>query len=286
MKKKILIIGSKGMAGHVIYMHLKSLGFYYITDISRNNTFFISTYTIFDITEFNLLSHVLETEKPDIIINCIGMLIQASTQQRDKAILVNSYLPHFLARKAKKLGFKLIHISTDCVFSGNTGNYSEKDQQDGIGPYAQSKALGEVDYDSHLTIRTSLIGPELKPNGVGLFHWYMQQAGIIDGYVNAIWTGVTTIELAKKMPLIIEGDWQGIIHLTNNQKISKYALLNTFQKYFNRKEITIRPNENYTVDKSLINTKTPNIVNEYNEMIIEMHQWILDNKQYYENYLK
>ncbi len=284
MKKRILIVGSKGMAGHVIFHYLRSLDKYHVADISRNNAHFISTYTIVDITEFNSLLHVLETEKPDIVINCIGILIQEAELYPDRAILINSYLPHYLARKGKELGFKLIHIGTDCVFSGKKGGYIETDIQDGTGSYAQSKALGEVVYGNNLTIRTSLIGPELKSNGVGLFHWFMHQSGTIKGYSKAIWTGVTTVELAHAIHKLIQEDMSGLIHLVNNEVVSKFELVNLFKDVFEKDQLNIEPYESYVVDKSLFNTKSNFIQLSYRNMIIEMKEWMKLNKNLYSNY--
>ncbi len=284
VKKKILILGSKGMAGHVIYHYLKTLNQYQISDVSRNNAHFISTYTIVDITEFNSLTHVLETEKPDFVINCIGVLIKEAETFPDRAILINSYLPHYLARKGKELGFRLIHIGTDCVFSGKKGNYVESDIQDGTGSYAQSKSLGEVYYGNNLTIRTSLIGPELKVNGVGLFHWFMHQSGHINGYKNAIWTGVTTIELAHAIHVVIQDEVTGLIHLVNNEVISKYDLVVLFKDVFDCDHISVDPFDTYVVNKSLINTKGAIIHSSYKTMIIEMREWMLQNKSLYPNY--
>lgn len=284
IKKRILVVGSKGMAGHVIFHYLRSLKEYHVTDVSRNNAYFISTYTIVDITEFTSLFHVLETEKPDIVINCIGVLIQDAETNPDRAILINSYLPHYLARKGRELGFKLIHIGTDCVFSGKKGHYIETDIQDGVGSYAQSKALGEVTYGNNLTLRTSLIGPELKSNGVGLFHWFMLQTGHIKGYTNAMWTGVTTIELAHAIHNIIQGEVTGLVHLVNNDVISKYDLVGLFKEVFGCSHISIDPYGSYVVDKSLINTKGTIVQLSYRNMIIEMREWMLQNKSLYPNY--
>src|SRR5690606_27782525 len=108
----------------------------------------------------------------------------------------------------------LIHISTDCVFSGKKGDYIETDQKDGSSVYAQSKSLGEITGDNILTIRTSIIGPELKNNGIGLFHWFMSQQGQIQGYSNVFWNGVTTLELAKVIHRLINKQMDGLIHIT------------------------------------------------------------------------
>ena len=272
--KTVLIIGSKGMAGHVIYNYFKENGKYVVKDIARGTDFHIPTYKL-DVTNFKELGAAIESEKPDIVINCIGILNKDAEDNPDKAILLNSYLPHFLAKTGKDIGFKLVHISTDCVFNGAKGGYTEKSIKDGIGFYAQSKAIGEVGYGNNLTIRTSIIGPELK-SGIGLFHWFMSQKGTINGYKQAYWTGVTTIELARAIIDAIDQDIIGIHHLVNNEKISKYDLISIFKEVFEKNNLEILPSEEYKIDKSLI--KTNNAFNysvpSYRTMIVQMQQWI------------
>jgi dTDP-4-dehydrorhamnose reductase len=223
---------------------------------------------------------------PDIVINCIGILNRDAEENPDKAILLNSYFPHFLARTGKKLGFKLIHISTDCVFNGKTGGYTEESLKDGIGFYAQSKAMGEVSYGNNLTLRTSIIGPELKSTGIGLFNWFMQQKGTIKGYGQAYWSGVTTLQLAKTLVEIIrDNKLMGLVHLTNNQKINKYDLLNAFKGTFNR-NLDVELFSDYKVDKSLINTRDDVRLEipSYEHMFSEMRNWIESHPSLYLQY--
>ncbi len=284
IRKRILIIGSKGMAGHVVYRYLKGLKKYHVADISRNNAYFISTYTIVDITDFTALLYVLQTEKPDVVINCIGVLIQEAENNPDRAILINSYLSHFIARKGKELNFKLIHISTDCVFSGKKGGYIETDPLDGIGFYAHTKAMGEITYDNHLTLRTSLVGPELKSNGIGLFHWFIQQNGTVRGYTKAIWTGITTIELAHAIEHAIINNYSGLYHLVNNTRISKFELIHLFREVFEKDNVLIEPYDDYVVDKSLINSNDDFKINTYQQMVNDMRAWMYNNKDLYTGY--
>ena len=117
-----------------------------------------------------------------VVINCIGLLNNTAEDNPELAVWFNSYFPHLLAAFGKKYDFKLIHISTDCVFSGKEGGYKEDSFKNGNGFYAQSKALGEVINNKDLTFRTSIIGPELKHNGIGLFHWFMNQENEISGF--------------------------------------------------------------------------------------------------------
>ncbi|MVN21000.1 dTDP-4-dehydrorhamnose reductase family protein [Mucilaginibacter arboris] len=272
---KIMIIGSKGMAGHVIYYYLKEHTSYSIVDIARGTDFFVPNYQL-DITDFVKLEEVIKKELPRIVINCIGILNQNAERHPDKAILLNSYLPHFLAKVGSNLGFKVIHISTDCVFDGKKGGYTEDSIKDGHGFYSQTKALGELNYGNNLTIRTSIIGPELKKDGIGLFHWFMQQSGNIKGYSEAYWTGVTTIELAKGIVAAIEQNVKGLHHLVNNYKINKYDLLVLFKNAFKRDNVLVDKFNDYHVDKSLIKTDQSFVytIPDYKFMIDEMKLWI------------
>src|SRR4051794_38003689 len=130
MKKKIVILGSKGMAGHMLYNYFKSVNKYDIIDVARDDEFFKPTYML-DLTDFTSLRDLFQKESPTVVINCVGILNNDAELHPDRAILINSYLPHFVAQVGNQLGFKLIHISTDCVFSGKRGGYSEDDLKDG-----------------------------------------------------------------------------------------------------------------------------------------------------------
>lgn len=280
--KKILLLGSAGMAGQILKLELLKLTDQIeLVDVARNNK--ISKPKIqMDITNFVQLEDIINIGNFDFIINCVGLLNSFAEEHPDQAILINSYLPHFLEKTTSSTNTKIIHISTDCVFSGKSGNYKESDFKDGIGFYAQSKALGEVINDKDLTIRTSIIGPDLNISGIGLFKWLMNQNGIINGYTKAFWSGVTTIQLSKVILEIINRTSipTGLIHLTNNDKISKFDLLNIIKNVFELKNLEIFEYNNYEVDKSLVNTRNDlNIkVPGYWEMILEMREWMNKNK--------
>lgn len=285
--KKILVLGSLGMAGHVVAKYLKSTGNYLIGEVGRRVSPANLVYSI-DVTEIEALEHILIEFKPEVIINCIGVLNDVAETNPAKAIYLNSFLPHYLANWGTGNGSRVIHISTDCVFSGSRGNYLDTDRKDGEGFYAQSKALGEVGYDKHLTIRTSIIGPELKSNGIGLLHWFLtSEFKELKGYTHAFWSGVTTLQLAIAIERAIEGSLSGIIHLTNGHRISKYDLLNLFKEVF-KKDVVISPYDNYRVDKSLAlssNTYLLGTVPSYEIMVYQLKVWIEDNLELYEYYL-
>ena len=188
---------------------------------------------------------------PEIIINCVGILIKGSIEHPDNAILINAYFPHLLKRLSDEVGAKLIHISTDCVFSGKKGNYTEDDFRDADDVYGRSKALGEVINNKDLTIRTSIIGPELKNNGEGLFHWFMHQSGKVCGFRTAVWGGVTTLELAKAIDYALDSGITGLVHLSNGIGISKYDLLCMFKEIWQKQNVEITSCDANGVDKSI-----------------------------------
>ena len=231
-----------GLIGHQIYNYLKNNNKYKLYNISRRNKIYNDT-ILLDARDEKIFIETIENIRPKYIVNCMGILIKESDLDPEKSVFLNSYMPHRLTRLADKIEAKLIHISTDCVFSGDKKDpYKENDEKDGRGIYAKTKGLGEIINDKHLTLRTSVVGPELKKDGEELFHWFMGQSGVIPGYTKAIWSGVTTIELAKAVECSIRKDITGLHHVTNNSSISKYDLLNLFQKHM-KKDIQI-----YAVD--------------------------------------
>lgn len=284
--KKVIILGALGMAGHIMAEYLESTKKYNIYGIARSNDSKYIT-KILDVKDFSLLEEYIKEVKPDFIINCIGILVSKSNNELTTAIQMNSYLPHFLSELGNKLDFKLIHISTDCVFSGKDGQYKEDSFRDGNDNYARTKALGEVINEKDLTIRTSIIGPELKTNGTGLLDWFLKQKTDISGYSKAYWSGVTTLELAKQMENFLEQDIKGLYQLCPLEKISKYDLLKEFATVW-KKDIKISDNPNYNVDKSLVCTrndfKYKNIRPTYKNMLIEAKEWMDSHPSYYSHY--
>lgn len=286
VSNKILLIGSKGMAGHVILQHLKEQNID-VEHIARNNTHFEPTYTV-DVTETRRLQEIIAENRYKAVINCVGILNNVASENPDEAVFVNSYIPHFLAKQVSDYGGRLIHLSTDCVFSGKKGQYREDDFRDGYTMYAQTKILGEVGYGNNLTIRTSIIGPELKKSGIGLLNWFLQQKGTLKGYNNAFWSGVTTLELAKAIVWFLErSQITGTVHLTNGSKISKLELLRLFQRYIKNGNVTrIEPFEEFHSDKSLINTRSDvnYVVPAYEDMLHMLAEWMEQHYQISEEY--
>ena len=283
LKKKVLVLGSTGMLGHQVVNYLKYFNELIVNDISYRNKLRKDTIIINAMDKASLESVIIKL-KPDFIINCIGVLIKGSHNE-EEAIYLNSYLPHQLKRLAKNINSKLIHISTDCVFSGGSGQYVETDPRDGQGIYSQTKILGEIIDETNLTLRTSIIGPELKKTGTGLFNWFMSQSGSIEGYKKTIWSGVTTLELSKAIYWAINNEIYGIYHITNNLKISKNDLISLI-KLHTRKSIKIIPVEGNMSDKSLIDTRA--LLNyeipSYDEMVREMIADISKSINLYKHY--
>ncbi len=283
MQKKVVVLGSQGMAGHIMAEVLDETGDYEVFGIARQSGRYVDS--ILDVTDFKALENYLERIEPNYVINCVGALVSQSKNDVPSAILLNSYLPNFLSKLGNTLNYKLIHISTDCVFSGKDGQYTEISYRDGDDNYARTKALGEVVNDKDLTIRTSIIGPEIKANGTGLLDWFFKQSGTVNGYTQAYWSGVTTLELAKATVEYIKQDITGLYQLCPNDKISKFELLKLFAKVWD-KELEVTPFDNYRVDKSLVCTRTEfdYPTPEFKKMLIETKQWMEDHPEYYKYY--
>jgi dTDP-4-dehydrorhamnose reductase len=282
--KKILVLGSIGMAGHLITLYFKEQG-YDVTAYSME-PFPYCKNVIGNALDTKCFKETLLAEDCDAVINCIGILNQVADQNQSLAVYLNSYLPHLVADTLKDKKTKLIHMSTDCVFAGNSGPYYETSLRDGLTFYDRSKALGEVEDKKNLTFRNSIIGPDMNQNGIGLFNWFMMQTGTINGYTGAIWTGVTTLTLAKAMEQAINEDLCGLYNLVNNKGISKYDLLVLFNKYFRGNKLTINKNETVKIDKSLIRGRNDFSfeVPAYEQMVIEMRDWVNSHKELYPLY--
>lgn len=279
--KKVLVLGSTGMLGHVLCNILESNSKYHLYNLSFRKKLNSKT-VIIDVSDFDRLKKYIELNKPDFIVNCIGVLIKESNQNIKNAIYTNAFFPHLLYELSNNINCKLIHISTDCVFSGQFGNYDENSIKDAIDIYGKTKSLGEFNLENHLCIRTSIIGPELKENGEGLFNWMFNQKGQIFGYKNVFWSGVTTLELSRAIEFSIKNNISGLWNLTNQTIISKYDLLKKIIDIFSLNEIDLKTNIEKKSNKSLItkrkiNYKVPN----YDQMINDLKNYIELNRSSY-----
>jgi len=283
---KILVLGATGMAGHMIALSFQENN-HEVTTLSRK-PFKYGDHILGDVTDFNFLKRIITTGKYDAVINAVGILNSQAELNPAKAVLLNSYLPHYLSDLTKKRNTRIIQMSTDCVFSGQTGGYTEKSLRDGKSFYDRSKALGELDNDKDLTFRNSIIGPDLNRDGIGLFNWFMQQTDVTLGYTKAIWTGVTTLTLAQAMEQALVENLTGLYHLVNGETISKYKLLHLFNKYLKAKPIPILPDDGLTLDKSLINHRQDFsfVVPSYEKMILQLQEWLGHHQSLYPHYFQ
>lgn len=285
VKKKVLVIGATGMLGHMVYRYLYETASYDLFN-SVYRTKLTEDSIICDVTNEGALVGLFNKTNPNVVVNCVGALISQSNENPEAAIYLNALLPHKLKRLCDRQNAKLIHVSTDCVFSGNKGNYAEDDYRDADDVYGRSKALGEIDEAPHCTLRTSIIGPELKKNGTGLFHWFMNQTGHIPGFSKAIWGGVTTLELAKVIEKAIKEDFSGIIQVTNGMSISKFDLLNLFAETFLKQNTKVVQDDSYIVNKSLLPSAKVNLdIVDYPDMIKVLLQYMQENREIYNQYL-
>lgn len=279
--KKVLVLGSTGMLGHVLYNLLESNSKYHLYNVSFKKKLNSKT-AIIDVSDFDRLKKYIEVNKPDFIVNCIGVLIKESNQNIKNAIYINAFLPHLLYELSNKINCKLIHISTDCVFSGQLGNYDENSIKDAKDIYGKTKSLGEFNLENHLCIRTSIIGPELKENGEGLFNWLFNQKGQIFGYKNVFWSGVTTLELSRAIEFSFKNNISGLWNLTNQTIISKHDLLKKIIDIFSLNEVDLKSNTEKKSNKSLITKRKIDYrVPNYDQMINDLKNYIELNRSSY-----
>jgi len=266
--KNILILGAAGMAGHMIHKYLKTFPEYNVISTARNEKYIIPDYNIEALEDTDRLAQIIKSQNIDIVINCIGLLVKDCNLNAEKGFHINSCFPHYLEDITENTKTKIIHLSTDCVFSGKKGNYSETDIPDETNNYGRYKSIGELENDKDLTLRMSIIGNELKSNGSGLFEWFMRQEGTVKGYNKCLWSGITTLELAKQIKKIIElpTNLSDLYHLVPDFSISKYELLTLIGKIFNKK-IIIECDDSIEKNKILINNRKeeycPNIPDYY-----------------------
>lgn len=281
---KFFILGCNGMAGHIIAIYLKEQG-HDVVGFARTSSDFVPT-IVGDAYDTKLIEKCLTEGNYDAVINCIGMLNQFAENNKAAASFLNGYLPHFLVKATEGTDTQVIHMSTDCVFSGKTGPYTEVSFPDGATFYDRSKALGEINDNKNLTLRNSIVGPDIKQKGIGLLNWFMQQSGEVNGFTGAMWTGQTTLQLAKTMEAAAKARVSGLINMVPSSNISKYELLKLFNHYLRNDELTINPVEGVVADKTLIRTNHEFYyqIPDYETMIREMAEWMKAHKELYPHY--
>lgn len=279
---RALILGAGGMLGHKL-MQLLSIK-HEVTGTVRGSTESYERFGIFEIdrliggvevNDFDNVIKIVSQVRPQFVINCVGIIKQLETAKDPlTSISINSLFPHKLANLCRACQIQLIHISTDCVFSGHKGKYQESDISDAEDLYGRSKFLGEVNGENCLTLRTSIIGRELQSN-YGLLEWFLRKGlDRVQGYKGAIYTGLTTIELAHVIQLIMEirPELTGVYHVSSNP-INKYDLLCLIWKVFSL-STEILPVEEPKIDRSLDSSRFRREMNytppEWPEMITAM----------------
>ena len=280
---RLLVLGVTGMIGHKVFQVVTSNNAFDVCGVSKRSL--DSETVLADLREFSDVAKLLKKTKPNFVINCSGLLIEDSEAKAIDAIRLNALLPLYLKELSDEYDFKLIQISTDCVFSGKNGPYKENAQKDATNVYGITKSLSEIDDDRNLTIRTSVIGPDLYNDGQELFHWFMCQEGEISGYKKSLWSGVTTLELAKSIIWSIDNDIKGLRNLTSSSPISKYELLKIMNEETN-KHLTINIADGPDHNKSLINSYNFYYESkiDYKTIIKEMIDDIIKRKNDYSHY--
>lgn len=281
---KFLVLGCNGMAGHTISLYLKERGHdVFGFDLRKSN---IVESADGDARNVDFLKDLIINGKYDSVINCIGILNQQAEDKKALASFLNGYFPHFLADVTQNTDAQVIHMSTDCVFSGMKGQYTEDDFTDGRTFYDRSKALGELNDNKNITLRNSIIGPDINPKGIGLMNWFMQQNGEVNGFTKSLWTGQTTLQLAKTMEVAAKERATGLYNTVPATDISKFDLLCLLNKYLRNDSIKINKVDGICADKSLKRTKFDfsYIIPDYEVMVSEMAQWVRDHKSLYPHY--
>lgn len=259
---KVFVLGGEGMLGHKMFQVLSER--FSDTVCSLRGRLPDAAYRRVDLFQHGRvvegldamdlpqLEHAIEGLRPEFIVNCVGVV-----KQRDEArdaiptITLNSLLPHRLAQAARRWGGRVIHVSTDCVFSGNKGGYTENDRSDAEDLYGKSKYLGEVTAENALTLRTSIIGRELMEFR-SLLEWFLAQRGrTVRGFKRVIYSGVTTNHLAKLVASIISShpELSGLYQVAGSP-ITKHDLLGLVRDAF-RLDVEIVPDETEVSDRSM-----------------------------------
>lgn len=256
---KILVFGGSGMLGHKLVQKLSDK--FDVWTTIRNSLQVYEKFNLFDkeriidnlnVEEFHSVKKVVSNIKPQVIINAVGVIKQIPTSKNVvKTLWINSIFPHQLAETALENQARLITISTDCVFNGEKGNYSELDLPDAFDIYGKSKHLGEILAENCLTLRTSIIGRELTTEH-SLVEWFLSNRGSrVKGYSEAIYTGFPTVILAEILADLIDmyPDLNGLYHVSSNP-INKFNLLQLINEAYNAK-IEIERFEEFKIDRSL-----------------------------------
>jgi dTDP-4-dehydrorhamnose reductase len=289
---RILILGGSGMVGHRLWVNLSKEHETWVTVRGSSSPFpeismlpqrsFVRPNV--DAQSFDEVTRALASIQPELVINCIGLVKQNVILAKDPllSIQINALLPHRISMICRVAGIRMIHISTDCVFSGRKGHYTEDDQSDAEDLYGRTKFLGEVQYPHTITLRTSVIGREFKSH-LGLIEWFLSQKenSSIKGFQKAIFTGVTTDEISRIImnTVIPNPKLSGLYHVSSDA-ISKYEILRLTKEAFGKK-LTIIPDDSFVCDRSLDSSRFRQITGYKPPSWSEMISELADNSAFY-----
>lgn len=259
-KQRLLVLGASGMLGNAVLRWFAQDPAYEVFGSVRSlasvkglqsSTPQAQIVAGIDVESLDSLTRLFAQVRPHLVVNCIGVVKQlAEADDPLTAIPINALLPHRLARLAQVAGARLVHVSTDCVFSGKKGSYLESDSPDAYDLYGRSKLMGEVDYDNAITLRTSIIGHEL--NGAhGLVGWFLSQTEAVRGFTRAIFSGLPTVELARviQQHVVPHPELRGSYHVSA-EPIDKHTLLKLVAAAYGRTN-QIMPDDKLVIDRSL-----------------------------------
>jgi dTDP-4-dehydrorhamnose reductase len=281
---KILVVGAAGMLGHALFSVLSGRSDLEVRGTVRTIEGLDRWFSPdllgrirggVDAGRFDTVLRALDAVRPDLVVNCIGIIKQLpDAKDPVVSISVNSLFPHLLAQVCTKAAVRLVHISTDCVFSGEKGNYRESDRPDATDLYGLTKLLGEVDLPGCVTLRTSIIGHELSGKH-GLVEWFLSQEKTVKGFARAVFSGFPTVEMARIVAerIIPENRLSGLYHVSS-EPISKYDLLRLVAEQYG-KSIGIERDEEFTCDRSLDSSRFREVTGyeppAWPELVARMH---------------
>jgi dTDP-4-dehydrorhamnose reductase len=259
---RILILGGDGMMGHQLFQHLSDRHEVRVTlrqGLSAYAAFGLfdeeNSYTEIDVRSITHVREVLVDFQPEIVVNAVGIVKQRRTAKESiPSLEINALFPHRLALLCNEINTRMLHLSTDCIFSGKKGNYLESDPSDAEDLYGRTKYLGEVQDSRCLTLRTSIIGKELSRK-LGLLEWFLAQSGVVHGYKRAIFSGFTTPEMSRIVEkILVEYPETGGIYHVSSDPISKFDLLMLIKEKLGL-STEIRPDQKIQYDRSLDSTR-------------------------------